>query len=303
MTNFLLIGLCFLAGIVLRKTGKLPEQTPAVLNTFVIYISLPATTLLYVHGLHISTDLLLPASMAWVFFGFAYLIISAACKFFRWDNRIKACLLLTAALGNTSFLGLPMIEAFFGKDGLPVGLIVDQPGSFLALSTLGIITALLYNNSKPSITIIIRRVLWFPPFIALVIACMSMPFAYPAPFTGLLERLASTLSPLALFSVGYQLRVSAFRRLKAPLLIGLAIKMVVVPLIILLVYRAIFSVRGLILDVTIFEAAMPPMITGAVLASDYGHEPELASLMTGAGIVAAFLSLPLWFYILRVLSV
>jgi malate permease and related proteins len=43
---------------------------------------------------------------------------------------------------------------------------------------------------------------------------------------------------------------------------------------------------------------MGPMIGGAIVATQYGLDPPLVSLMVGIGTIAAFLSLPVWFYAL-----
>ena len=69
MNNYLLLAACFLLGILLRRSGRLPDNAAASLNGFVVHISLPALTLTYVHGLKLDTTLILPALMAWVMFG------------------------------------------------------------------------------------------------------------------------------------------------------------------------------------------------------------------------------------------
>jgi predicted permease len=49
---------------------------------------------------------------------------------------LTGCLILTAGLGNTSFLGFPIIEALYGQEGMKTAILVDQPGTFVVLSTL-----------------------------------------------------------------------------------------------------------------------------------------------------------------------
>jgi len=61
MNNYLLLAVCFLLGILLRRFGRLPDNAAAALNGFVVNVSLPALTLTYVHGLQLQTDLILPA--------------------------------------------------------------------------------------------------------------------------------------------------------------------------------------------------------------------------------------------------
>jgi len=45
VSNFALLLLCFASGLVLRRTQRLPEATPAALNGFIVHVSLPALTL------------------------------------------------------------------------------------------------------------------------------------------------------------------------------------------------------------------------------------------------------------------
>ena len=80
MNNYLLLAACFILGILLRRSGRLPDNAAAALNGFVVNISLPALTLTYVHGLQLNANLVLPALMAWVMFGIG-------CGFFGWPQR------------------------------------------------------------------------------------------------------------------------------------------------------------------------------------------------------------------------
>ena len=51
---------------------------------------------------------------------------------------VGCALMLAGGLANTSFVGLPMIEAFFGAPSMATGILIDQLGTYLVLSTLGI---------------------------------------------------------------------------------------------------------------------------------------------------------------------
>jgi len=61
MNNLILLILCFVAGMLLRRSGRMPENAPATLNSFIIHVSLPALTLLYIHELQLSGDVVLTA--------------------------------------------------------------------------------------------------------------------------------------------------------------------------------------------------------------------------------------------------
>jgi len=71
MNNLILLAVCFLAGMLLRRSGRMPLSAPAVLNSFIINVSLPALTLLSIHGMQLTSGALLPASMPWLHFALA----------------------------------------------------------------------------------------------------------------------------------------------------------------------------------------------------------------------------------------
>ena len=48
------------------------------------------------------------------------------------------------------------------------------------------------------------------------------------------------------------------------------------------------------MQVAVFEAAMAPMIGGAIVAAQHRLDPDLTTLMVGIGIPLSFLTVPLW---------
>src|ERR1700730_8429047 len=108
MNNYLLLGDCFVLGILLRRSGRLQDNAAAALNGFVVHISLPALTLTYVHSLQLHASLILPAFMAWVLFGIGCGFFWLAAKALGFSRATTGALILTGGLANTSFVGLPM---------------------------------------------------------------------------------------------------------------------------------------------------------------------------------------------------
>ena len=294
MANIILLAVCLAAGIGLNKTRRFPAATPAALNGFIIHISLPALAILHIHGMKIDMSLLLTALMAWLVFGVAWVIFGAAGRLLDMDRKRVGALIMVAGLGNTSFVGLPMIEAYFGKQHLGVGIIADQLGSFMVLSTLGILVATLYSAGDVSPRQMARKVFMFPPFQALLLAFLLRPFPFPAWTVTILEKLGATLTPLALVSVGFQLHLGGIRALLKPLAAGLGYKLLLAPALIWLLYSALLGATGTVTQVTIFEAAMAPMITAGIIAIDHDLEPRLVTLMLGIGIPLSFVTLHLW---------
>jgi predicted permease len=299
VNNLILLIFCFIAGVLLHRYKRMPINAPAVLNRFIIHVSLPALTLFYVHDVKISSDVGLMVAMVWIFFALAMVCFWLVGRWLDLPKSTVGALILTGGLGNTSYFGLPMIEAYYGHQGLATGIIIDQLGSFLVLSTLGITVAGIYSSGRPGVGEMLKRVVQFPPFIALVIALLLIPMDYPAWLTFVLRRLGDTLAPLALVAVGFQLRLGHLRGNGRNLAIGLAFKLVLAPLALFLLYVPLFGAHGQAIQVTLFEAAMPPMITAAILATEHDLDPPLATLMVAVGLVISFVTLTGWWWLMR----
>jgi predicted permease len=277
----------------------MPDNAPATLNSFIIHVSLPALSLLYIHPLKLSADIALVALMAWLVFGLSAAVFYLLGRWLKLARGTIGALMLTGGLGNTSFFGLPMVEAYFGKSGLTTAIIADQLGSFFVLSILGITVAGIYSSGRPTVSQIVKRIALFPPFISLVVALVLIPVEYADWFTVLLKRLGDTLAPLALLSVGLQLRLGHLAEHKRNLALGLGFKLLLAPLAIYLIYVGLLGAHGEQIQVTLFEAAMPPMITAAIVASEHDLDPPLANLMVAVGLVISFVSLSAWWWLLR----
>lgn len=301
MANFIVILGCLFAGIFLKKTGRFPGNSTQVLNSFIIHISLPAVILSQIPALlsqsTLSLETLLPISMPWLHFLMAASFIYALSKVFKWSKATTGALTLTAGLGNTSFVGLPLLEALIGTQALPIGILLDQAGSFLSLSTLGIIIGSIYSGANISVGKIIKRVISFPPFLTLVVALIwGMTGASGhEEIRSVFEKLGATLVPIALFGVGFQLQLNLHTLQKRwkELFFALGFKLLLAPVIFIFVYSKLLNTSAFLSEVIVLEAAMAPMITSAVVASELDLDGEIANLMVGVGIPLSLISVPL----------
>jgi len=300
MNNFLLLGTCFVLGMLLRRSGRLPDNAPVALNGFLLNVSLPAVTLVYVHKLSLSGLLIYPILMPWIMFGIGCAFFYGIGKWLKLSPETTGALMLTGSLANTSFLGLPMIETFFGPHGLGIGILIDQAGTYLVLSTFGIMIAAVYaaRSTGFSAKSVLRKIAGFMPFISLIVALALIPVTYPEWLTNVLERLGATLVPLALVSVGYQIRWSAVRGKAGLLGMGLAFKLIAAPALIAGLYGALVGFESEEIRITVFEAAMAPQIGAAIVAMEHDLDPPLVTLMVGIGIPLSFVTVPIWAWVL-----
>ncbi len=299
MGNLIMLVLCLGIGMVLRASRRVPDNAHLAINGFIINVSLPALTLIQIHQVELKPSMALAVAMPWLVFAVASAAMLIIARAMKLSANTTGALILTAGLANTSFVGLPMIETFYGARFEAVGIMIDQLGTYLVLSTAGIAIACWMSRGTASVAEIARRVVTFPPLIALCLALLLMPVTYPQWLTEVLTRISGTLAPLALVSVGLQLRLGALRERFSTLAVGLSFKLLVAPLIFAVLCIEVLGMRGTVSRVTIFEAAMGPQIGAAIVAMQYGLDPPLVTLMVGIGSVAAFVTLPMWWYALQ----
>lgn len=293
MENFIQIGLFVALGILFRRNSSFPRDTAQALNMFALYVSLPAVILLKVPQMSFSTTTLMVALLPWLMLVLSAGLVLAAARLLGWSRAATGVLLLVVPLGNTSFMGVPMINAFFGEAGIPYLIVYDQAGTMLIFATYGSMILAIYGREKATGLVgIARRALLFPPTIALVAGLVLRGWGYPALLVNLLDGLAATLTPLVMTAIGFQMTLRLRPTTLAPLGGGLAVKLLIAPLAAWLLCR-LCGLQGLAYDVAILEAGMPPMVTASALAVAAGMESELAVALAGLGIICAFATLPL----------
>lgn len=298
MANFLLIGICILVGLLVRRYTAIPADAYKGVNALIINLALPAVAFKYLPHIQWTKSLILPAAMPVIVWlcGWAYIKVYAAKA--KLDKQTESGLKLVTGLSNTSFLGFPLIIAWFNDDALGIAVICDQV-TFMLLATAGIVVAMNASEKHTlSAGAVLKKMFSFPPFVGCVAALLLPLFLNLSPFDPLFDMLAATVAPLALFSIGLQLKFDGWRRELNHLAASFLYKLVLAPLIIFsIVY--FLGMKGIIPQISIFESAMPSHLTATIVASEYNLNPKLTSLVAGIGIVISFVTTALWYFIIK----
>ncbi len=283
------------AGLLLKRLPIFPADTDRSLNLYVIYIALPALILLQVPALKFSSQMLVTVIMPWATVLVSGLLTLLLCRLMRWSREITGALLLVVPLGNTSFLGIPMVEQFFGSHAVSYAILYDQFGSFLALSSYGTLILAIYGKGDQSSPVqILIKIITFPPFIALLAAIFLPLDSLLQTLKPMLTMAAGSLVPVVLVAIGFQMRLLLPANELGPFTLGLLIRLLITPGLFILACKFL-GLSGEAVQVSLFETAMPPMVTAGALASIAGLKPGLTSAMVGFGILFSFLTLPLIF--------
>jgi predicted permease len=299
MGALLLLFTCLLLGALVARLARPPAGMAAGLNWWVINVALPALVLELIPRLHFDPQLWFPIAAMWLAFGGAWLLFGLLGPRLGWSRGRTGALILVCGLGNTSFMGYPLMQALYGQPGLTLAVVADQLGAFPVLASAGIVVACLYAGRAPEPAVIVRRIATFPAFVALLVGiAVGMVGGWPPVMDAVFAPLGATLTPLALFSVGLQFRFHPGERQLVAASLGLGWKLLLAPLACWMLGIAA-GVGGLVLSVGVLQAAMAPMVSATILADEYGLDPPLANTILGAGIVLSLLSVPLGSLLLR----
>jgi len=302
VTNFALILICILAGVIIARQRLLPADAHKSVNAWVINIALPALSLRYVPEIQWSVQLLLPIIGPFVVWAGAWVFVNLHDRKKQIPAKSRTALRVTSGLGNTAFLGFPMIAAFFGESEIHHAVVFDQI-TFVLFSSIGVITILKAssgNTEKLNFAYFAKKVFRFPPFVACLVALVFSRFTDFSPVNPLLDKLVATMSPMALFSIGLQLKFGAIKQEWKLISAGLSYKLLIAPFLVLLLAFA-FHTTGNLAKISVFEAGMSSHVTASLLTGQHELNPRYCSLVVGTGIVAGFITAAGWYFLLNYL--
>ncbi|NJK88511.1 MAG: hypothetical protein HC923_03335 [Myxococcales bacterium] len=264
------------------------------LNRYVIDVAVPALILTANPFAALDPENLLLAGGAWVVFGLSLLVWHTIGRIARLPKASIASLALVTGLGNTAFLGYPVVSAVYGAAAMPTAILVDQAGTFLVFATAAVVYAQWASGDGPAPwPEHARRVLLFPPLVASMFAyavSMSpMNAWFSSTFEGPLSAIAATVSPVALVAVGVRLRLRPAILRDRWIWASVVLKMVLLPSMVALAWTR-WTLDPLAVEVAWVQLSMPAMVTAAILAADRGLDRDRA-------IGAVALGLPLTFFI------
>ncbi|RBQ28954.1 AEC family transporter [Aliarcobacter vitoriensis] len=282
---FLLIG--YLFKIIFQDNSK-------QLVDFIIYFSLPAIVFSKIYPLNIDSKII---ALIFMFIGiilFNLLLSYLIGKLLRLNRIHLATFMIMATFGNTSFIGLSYIDAFYGQDFIIYGLIYDIFGSFLLLVSVGVFIITWGSGRRNSVIDISKSIFLFPPMIMFFLTIFSKNFEVPKFLIYTAENLGSTLVPIAMIAIGMKLELKYIFSKFHIVTTAVILKMVLVPIIVLFTFKYFYGVDDTWVKVTIIEVAMPPMTMAAVLAIKGGLDEKIAINSLVLGVIVSLFTITLF---------
>lgn len=164
------------------------------------------------------------------------------------------------------------------------------------LSTLGVYLATkgsADSEAKLNLGYIIRRLFTFPPFLGCIAALILPRFIDLTAIEPVFDKLGATVSPLALFSVGLQLQFKGWKKQLSQISYSLFYKLLIAPALVL-IFVLLTGAKKEIGAVTIFEMAMPTLVSTSIVIEQFRLNSKIANIIIGFSIIIALLTAGIW---------
>jgi len=237
-------------GVLLRRLHVLSLNDATTLRKFVFNVSLPALTFI---SLYSNT---IPTRALWIIPGVVAIQAIGYVVFRLVPVRYRE-IIFSGFLGNTGFMGYPVVQAVLGQEALPLAVIYEQTHSFMVLG------AWVHKNARSLIN---------PPLVAMVLALVLKRVALPLFVTDACRLVGNSTSPIAMLFVGLNVDLDFNWRA----LIAASIKLMVVPAM-ALALTLVLPISGDIRSAFILQSSMPVMVASVVYGAEIGLDVQKLS--------------------------
>lgn len=293
----LLFTLMIAAGYVFRRLRLVSPDATRDINQLVINFCLPFLIFLSLHHAKLAWSYAVMPAIAW----FAILLgIGAGWAIARLGRLPKAqagALMLLMSLGNTAFIGYPVISAVYGPEHLTLGIFYDQLGMWIALNTVGVVIAGAASGASVRPRELARKLLTFPPLYGVILGFALHGVAIEPWLETALQRIADLTTPLIMFSLGLALRPSNWRQDSRLVGLVVLVRLVLIPLVVWGAVR-LLGLPSAFEQTAVFQAAMPTMLSCLTLAVLYELDVVLVVNGLMATIFCSLVTLPVWYRLL-----
>lgn len=288
-------------GLILSRI--LPPRVPGYLGQFLFWIGAPIAIVGFLRQADLSGAIWLAPVIAWIsiFLGMvlAWLWIrirrrSPTLK--PWSQATRGSFILSSILGNTGYLGLPIVLSLVGPKYFGWAVFYDGLGSAIGTYGLGVLLAARFGlgaqNPVQLIAVMFRNpALWSLGF-GLLFRQIPLP---PVAEQGLRMGAWSVVG-LSLVLMGMRLSQLSSWRCVQQASVSLAIKMLIVPLIMGTVL-AMLGFRGVPLLVIVLQMATPPAFAVIVFAEAFNLDRQLSVTAVAMGLATLLFTLPFWLFV------
>lgn len=214
----------------------------------------------------------------------------------RWPRPLLGPTLLTTVFPNSGNYGLPVLLFAFGEAGFELGVAVVVV-QFLLMYSVGVYFASMHGDVRLALLNAARQPSIYAGLVGYVFALTEL--AMPPWLADPVGLLAAAGVPLILLVFGMQLAFTRLGRVVGFVGVTSGVRLVLGPLVAFGVV-AVMGITGLLADVLVVQAAMPPAIIMSLMAIEFDSRPDLVSSAIMLATLLSFVTLvPLLMFVER----
>ena len=290
---FALIGL----GLGAARLGFFPAEATAYLTKFVFYFALSAMLFNFSANLGLDEIWQPRVIAAYLLACLTVYLLVMFIAFARRASLSEATIEAQCAIiGNTGFMGLPMLALLLGPQSVPYMLIILSVDLvvFSSLFTMMITLARQGQINRGLPLKLLGAVARNPMVVAMVtgLACAATGVGLPAPVNDTLTLLGAAATPSALFAIGASLADKKVERLQLVTWLTF-VKLILHPVIVALFALIVFRLDPVASAVLIAGAALPVAGNVFILAQHYNAGPARVSATILVSTLLSMATIPL----------
>ncbi|WP_104721665.1 AEC family transporter [Helicobacter mesocricetorum] len=297
---FTIFSLLF-AGYIAKRSNILRQKQSRMFLDFVIIFALPCLVFDKIYHLDFKTSLLLLVGIGCISCLIAGVFAVILGYILKFSKATLVSIFLLTSFGNTLFVGIPIIAGIYGESFIGEAIFYDALATALPMLLLSPFILALGTHQKINFWENIKKIMKFPPFIALALGFLLRLFPIPDFIFSPIEIFGSTATPIALFSIGLGLSFNAIMASYKSAMLVIFCKTVFAPFIFIVLAMIINIEFNTATKVAILESAMPTMTLAGAIIMKAKLDSNLAISSIAFGILFSLLSIPFLNYILSIL--
>lgn len=214
----------------------------------------------------------------------------------KFAKPVQSVLRYATMFSNCGFMGIPVIESVYGKEGVFYTSIFNIPFNIL-IWVLGVYLFLGKSDLKT-----LRKAIINPGLIATIIGFLMFVFSlkFPEPILKTFESVGAMTTPLSMLVIGSMIAQMPFKELfiSKKVYYYSFIRLIVIPIFIFYVLE-FFNIKGILLGIPVLITAMPAAANTAVFAEIYNGDTAIASKCVLISTLISIITIPLILMLLR----
>ena|SRR3989344_665604 len=271
------IFLIIFFGWLFKKFKIINDQWIHILNSFAYYVSLPALIIASFWEISFldknSLNIIFWSVFSIVLFSFfVFLVLS----FIKINKSAKTAIFLSATVGNTIYMGFPLVELGLGKEYLLNGVLIGV--IYLVAPLLISIFVIRYWHSREhsifkQLFDFLKNPLVISSIAGIAVSFINFDSEWIFGIKKSISMLGLTASPISLFALGGFLYKRFLKKDLGKVIFVSSLKMVAFPLIIAIYPLYFFKINDS--NTFILLASMPVAVTTFVIAEKFNMDKDL----------------------------